>query len=60
MIITGSDLSGNTYWEFKESLSATRLRRIVKYNPKTHYADVKVSRKPTRYPRNTEYKQRKS
>lgn len=41
---TGSDLNGNTFWEFKESWNAVRLRRIVKYNPKTHYADVKVTR----------------
>ncbi|OJJ82013.1 uncharacterized protein ASPGLDRAFT_49397 [Aspergillus glaucus CBS 516.65] len=41
--LAGSDLSGNTYWEFKETLSASRLRRIVRYNPKTHYADIKVS-----------------
>lgn len=42
---SGSDLAGNTYWEFKETLNATRFRRIVKFDPKTHYADVQVSRK---------------
>lgn len=40
----GSDLNGNTFWEFKESWNASRLRRIAKYNPQTHYADVKVTR----------------
>ncbi|KAE8385517.1 hypothetical protein BDV23DRAFT_164841 [Aspergillus alliaceus] len=41
--LVGSDLSGNTFWEFKDALNATRYRRIVKFNPKTHYADVQVS-----------------
>ncbi|EAW10749.1 uncharacterized protein ACLA_052210 [Aspergillus clavatus NRRL 1] len=41
--LVGTDLSGNTYWEFKDSLNASRYRRIVKYNSKTHYADVKIT-----------------
>ncbi|OJD19672.1 hypothetical protein AJ78_00404 [Emergomyces pasteurianus Ep9510] len=41
--LAGKDLAGNTFWEFKDALNAKRLRRIVKYNPKTHLADVKVS-----------------
>ncbi|EEP80318.1 conserved hypothetical protein [Uncinocarpus reesii 1704] len=41
--LIGQDLAGNTFWEFRDSNTAGRLRRIVKYNPKTHYADVKVS-----------------
>ncbi|KAK2768617.1 hypothetical protein FQN54_000473 [Arachnomyces sp. PD_36] len=41
--LRGSDLAGNTFWEFKDAITAGRMRRIVKYNPKTHYADVKVS-----------------
>ncbi|OAX85045.1 hypothetical protein ACJ72_00575 [Emergomyces africanus] len=41
--LAGKDLTGNTFWEFKDALNAKRLRRIVKYNPKTHLADVKVS-----------------
>ncbi|KAI9932829.1 hypothetical protein ASPWEDRAFT_33796 [Aspergillus wentii DTO 134E9] len=41
--LVGSDLTGNTYWEFKDALNAGRFRRIVKYNPKTHYADVQVT-----------------
>ncbi|KAI2027731.1 hypothetical protein LOZ48_004526 [Ophidiomyces ophidiicola] len=41
--LVGRDLAGNTFWEFKDSINSSRLRRIVRYNPKTHYADVKVS-----------------
>lgn len=40
----GQDLAGNTFWEFKATRDAVRLRRIVKFDPRTHYADVKVSR----------------
>ena len=40
----GRDLAGNTFWEFKETANATRLRRIVKYSKQVHYADVKLSR----------------
>lgn len=46
IIDTGFDLSGNTFWEFKDQLNAQRLRRIVKYGRNTHYGDVNVSRKP--------------
>jgi hypothetical protein len=38
------DLSGTTFWEFKDSLGSNRLRRIAQPDPKTHYSDVKVSR----------------
>ncbi|KAJ9202858.1 hypothetical protein DTO164E3_2831 [Paecilomyces variotii] len=41
--LVGQDLAGNTYWEFRDSLNSGRFRRIVKYNPKTHYGDVKVN-----------------
>ncbi|KAA8649862.1 hypothetical protein EYZ11_005872 [Aspergillus tanneri] len=41
--LAGSDLAGNTYWEFKDALNASRYRRIVKVDPKTHLADVQVS-----------------
>ncbi|KAL1966713.1 hypothetical protein VTN77DRAFT_3910 [Rasamsonia byssochlamydoides] len=41
--LVGVDLDGNTFWEFKDALNSNRLRRIVKYNRKTHYADVKIS-----------------
>lgn len=43
--LVGSDLAGNTFWEFKDALNANRFRRIVKYSRKTDYADVKISRK---------------
>ncbi|KAM7222453.1 hypothetical protein V8F06_002231 [Rhypophila decipiens] len=43
--LVGLDLSGNTYWEFRD-LRGTgpgeRWRRIVKYPKDTHYGDVKV------------------
>lgn len=42
--LAGADLAGNTFWEFKDHLNATRLRRIVKYARQGHYADVKISR----------------
>ena len=45
VVIAGYDLSGNTYWEFKDNLTTKRLRRIVKYPPETHYGDVRVPRK---------------
>lgn len=41
--VVGQDLSGNTFWEFRDALNANRNRRIVKYNPKTHYGDVKIT-----------------
>ncbi|RMY51329.1 hypothetical protein D0863_14613 [Hortaea werneckii] len=41
--LVGSDLAGNTFWEFKDALNANRFRRIVKYSRKTDYADVKIS-----------------
>lgn len=41
----GQDLAGNTFWEFRATKDAARLRRIVKFDPRTHYADVKVTRK---------------
>jgi len=42
--LIGADLSGNTFWEFQDQLNANRLRRIVKYSAKAHYADIKISR----------------
>ncbi|RAO68553.1 uncharacterized protein BHQ10_004565 [Talaromyces amestolkiae] len=41
--VVGQDLSGNTFWEFRDALNANRNRRIVKYNPKAHYGDVKIT-----------------
>lgn len=46
--LAGSDLSGNTFWEFKDALNAQRFRRIVKYAKAGHYSDVKISRKVLR------------
>jgi hypothetical protein len=43
--LAGSDLSGNTFWEFKDAMNAQRFRRIVKYSKAGHYSDVKISRK---------------
>lgn len=43
--LAGSDLSGNTFWEFKDAMNAQRFRRIVKYAKAGHYSDVKISRK---------------
>ena len=43
-ISTGSDLSGNTFWEFKDKVHASRMRRIVKTSRNTHFADVQVTR----------------
>ncbi|KAF2137242.1 uncharacterized protein K452DRAFT_258012 [Aplosporella prunicola CBS 121167] len=41
--LRGSDLAGNTFWEFKDHAGATRLRRIVEYSRKTHYGDVYIT-----------------
>jgi len=41
--LAGADLAGNTFWEFKDAMNANRLRRIVQYSRKAHYADVKIS-----------------
>ena len=40
---TGHDLTGNTFWEFKDQLNHNRLRRTVKYGRKVHHSDVQVS-----------------
>lgn len=42
--LVGADLAGNTFWEFKDALNANRLRRIVRYDRRSHYADIKISR----------------
>jgi NADH dehydrogenase [ubiquinone] 1 alpha subcomplex assembly factor 2 len=43
--LVGSDLSGTTFWEFRDDIRAGRWRRIAKYPRSTHHADVKLSRK---------------
>jgi hypothetical protein len=47
--LAGSDLSGNTFWEFKDAMNAQRYRRIVKYAKAGHYSDVKVSGKSSKW-----------
>lgn len=42
--VQGADLAGNTFWEFKDAMNSNRFRRIVRYNPRAQYADVKISR----------------
>lgn len=37
---SGLDLQGNTYWEFRDTLSPGRMRRIVDYPPHVQYSDV--------------------
>ncbi|KAL2821963.1 hypothetical protein BJX63DRAFT_176517 [Aspergillus granulosus] len=41
--LVGYDLSGNTYWEFKDTLNSGRFRRIVKPRARTHYSDLELS-----------------
>ncbi|QDS72932.1 hypothetical protein FKW77_008144 [Venturia effusa] len=41
--LVGMDLTGNTFWEFKDQINIGRLRRIVEYDKKAHYADVKLA-----------------
>ncbi|WPG98975.1 Hypothetical protein R9X50_00177700 [Acrodontium crateriforme] len=41
--LVGSDLAGNTFWEFRDQLNATRYRRMVKYATQAHYSDIKIS-----------------
>ena len=41
----GLDLQGNTFWEFRDTLSSHkhRMRRIVQYPSSTHYSEIKIS-----------------
>lgn len=48
--VLGEDLAGNTFWEFKDVLNAARFRRIVRFDPKTHFSDVQVTREFHRRP----------
>ncbi|KAH8684823.1 hypothetical protein BGZ60DRAFT_467158 [Tricladium varicosporioides] len=43
--LVGLDLQGNTFWEFKDTLSSKqhRMRRIVQYPSGTHHSDLKIS-----------------
>lgn len=42
--LPGEDLAGNTFWVFKDVANASRMRRIVKFDPRTHYDEVQVTR----------------
>jgi hypothetical protein len=46
--LPGQDLAGNTFWVFKDVANANRLRRIVKFDPRTHYDEVQVTRESHR------------
>lgn len=41
----GLDLQGNTFWEFRDTLSSHqhRMRRIAQYPPSTHYSEINIS-----------------
>jgi len=39
-LLPGLDLQGNTYWEFRDSLSPGRMRRIVQYPAALPYSEV--------------------
>jgi NADH dehydrogenase [ubiquinone] 1 alpha subcomplex assembly factor 2 len=39
----GQDLSGNTFWEFKDQINHNRWRRIVKADRRTALSDVQIS-----------------
>ncbi|KIX01260.1 uncharacterized protein Z518_08985 [Rhinocladiella mackenziei CBS 650.93] len=41
--LIGQDLSGNTFWEFKDALNHNRWRRMVKSGRRTHLSDVQIS-----------------
>jgi len=43
--LIGLDLQGNTFWEFRDTLSSHqhRMRRIVQYPPSTQYSEIKIS-----------------
>jgi NADH dehydrogenase [ubiquinone] 1 alpha subcomplex assembly factor 2 len=45
LTLTGLDLQGNTFWEFRDTLSSHkyRMRRIVQYPPTVHYSDLNIS-----------------
>lgn len=43
--LPGLDLQGNTFWEFRDTLSSHkyRMRRIVQYDSSVHYSEISVS-----------------
>ncbi|OBT53928.1 hypothetical protein VE04_05137 [Pseudogymnoascus sp. 24MN13] len=48
--LVGLDLQGNTYWEFRDTLSPGRMRRIVDYPPHVQYSDVSSHITPAWHP----------
>ncbi|KAI9671980.1 MAG: hypothetical protein M1817_002288 [Caeruleum heppii] len=43
LLTSGFDLLGNTYWEFRDSLTQGRFRRIVQYPRSVHYSDIQIT-----------------
>lgn len=41
--LPGQDLAGNTFWVFRQP-GTNKLRRIAKFDPGTHFDEVKVTR----------------
>ncbi|KUJ22957.1 uncharacterized protein LY89DRAFT_679786 [Mollisia scopiformis] len=43
--LVGLDLQGNTFWEFRDTLSSHqhRMRRIVQYPSTTQYSEIRIS-----------------
>ncbi|MCJ1471463.1 hypothetical protein MMC13_000102 [Lambiella insularis] len=41
--LAGMDLSGNTFWEFKDAMTGGRTRRIAQSESPTHYSDIQIS-----------------
>ncbi|MCJ1371204.1 hypothetical protein MMC20_002419 [Loxospora ochrophaea] len=41
--LAGTDLSGTTFWEFRDSNASQRYRRIAQPPTLTHFADIKIS-----------------
>ena len=39
----GMDLSGTTFWEFKDPLNPVRPRRMAQQTRRKHYADIQTS-----------------
>ena len=44
-MFSGLDLQGNTFWEFRDTLSSqqNRMRRIVQYPASTHLSEIKIT-----------------
>ena len=42
-LIAGLDLSGTTFWEFRDPGNKDKIRRIAKYPRSTQYSEVNIS-----------------